>query len=370
MPFYQIGPLSVSMEDAPESWRSFRTETAGGALLRVERTEEPVDLTGWELVAEHEMMNVWRGEDPSSGWLFQDSRLHGWLRLSQDGMSARYHAAGASEASYALLLQAAAECALIRQGVMVLHAACVCVEGQAVAFSGPSGSGKSTRAAKWVELFSAQWLSGDRPAIDPASGIAIGVPWDGKEQMFVNASAPLRAILEVRRSSRTELRRMTDRQAWAFLSGQLLIPMWDTPLAAKALSGLRRLMRQVPVYRLYSDRNEDSAQMSYQLLFRRPEQIKSFEEEARMKLKPGFEIVEIDNDYLALPTGENIAVFAGSVVLNEVSAALLRELSKRECSREDLLELLLNEYEVERDVAARDLDMILKTFAELGLIEG
>lgn len=89
-----------------------------------------------------------------------------------------------------------------------------------------------------------------------------------------------------------------------------------------------------------------------------------------MKLKPNFEIVEIDNDYLALPTGENIAAFAGSVVLNEVSATLLRELAARECSREDLLELLLNEYEVDKDVASRDLDSILKTFAEIGLIEG
>ena len=89
-----------------------------------------------------------------------------------------------------------------------------------------------------------------------------------------------------------------------------------------------------------------------------------------MKLKSGFEIVEIDNDYLALPTGENVAAFAGSVVLNEVSATLLRELGARECGKEDLLELLLNEYEVERDVAARDLDNILKTFAEIGLIEG
>lgn len=370
MPYYRIGPLVVSMAAAPESWQPFRTQTAGAPLLRVERTEVPVNLTGWKLMAEHEMMHVWRKEDLSAGWLFQDSHFHGWLWLSQDGTQARFHTAGALEASYALLIQAAAECALIRQGVMVLHAACVCVQGQAVAFSGPSGSGKSTRAAQWVKLLGAQWMSGDRPAVDPGSGAALGVPWDGKERVFVNVSAPLRAIVEVRRSSRTELRRMTDRQAWSFLAGQLLIPMWDTPLAAKALSGLRRLIRQVPVYRLYSSQEEESALQTHQLLFRHPEQIQNSEEEPIMKLKPGFELVVIDNDYLALPTGENIAAFAGSVVLNEVSAALLRELSVRECSREDLLELLLNEYEVERDVASQDLDRILKTFAEIGLIEG
>lgn len=89
-----------------------------------------------------------------------------------------------------------------------------------------------------------------------------------------------------------------------------------------------------------------------------------------MRLKSGFEILVIDRDYLALPTGENVAAFAGSVVLNEVSATLLKELSGRECSKEDLLELLLNQYKVERDVASRDLDNILKIFADIGLIEG
>lgn len=367
---YQIGPLSVSMDTAPESWQPFRTQNAAEPLLRVERTDEPVDLTGWRLMAEHEMMHVWRREELSAGWLFQDSRFHGWLWLSPDGMLARFHTAGAQEGSYALLLQAAAECALIRLGVMILHAACVCVEGEAVAFSGPSGAGKSTRAAQWVKLLGARMLSGDRPAVDPASGIVRGVPWDGKERVFVNAAAPLRAIVEVRRGSCVKLRRMTDREAWSFLAGQLLIPMWDTPLAAKALSGLRRLIARVPIYRLYSDGDEQSALKSYEILFRNPEQIEECEEETKMKLKPGFEIVQIDTDYLALPTGENIAAFAGSVVLNEVSATLLRELSGRECSREDLLELLLNQYKVERDVAAQDLDNILKTFAEIGLTEG
>ena len=367
---YQVGPLSVSMDAAPESWRPFRTERTASPLLRVERTETPVNLRGWSLLAEHEMMHVWRREDPAAGWLFLDGHGLGWLWLSQDGTRARYYAAGARAESWPLLLQEAAECALLRQGVLILHSACVCLEGQAVAFSAPPGSGKSTRAAQLVKLYNATWLSGDRPAVDPEAGLALGVPWDGKEKVFVNTKAPLRAILEVRRSDRTELREMTERQAWAFLSGQLLIPMWDTPLAAKALSGLHRLIRQVPVYRLYSDRDEAAAREIYELLFRKPEQIKKCEEEPKMKLKSGFEIVEIDNDYLALPTGENVAAFAGSVVLNEVSATLLRELGARECGKEDLLELLLNEYEVERDVAARDLDNILKTFAEIGLIEG
>lgn len=369
MAYYRIGPLSVSMEEAPESWQSFQTRDLAEPLLRVERTASPVDLTGWRCLETQETLDVWRQEDLSAGWLFQEQIHGGWMWVSRDYAAALLYDDDAGRRSFPRLLFGAAECALIWNGSGVLHAACVLQEGEAVAFSAPSGSGKSTRAARWKELFSAVLLSGDRPIIDPGTRRAYGAPWDGKEQAFVNASAPLRGILEVRRASRTELRRMTEAQAGAFLSGQLLIPMWDTQLAARALSCMRQIIRRVPLYLLYSDQDEQSARTTHQILFRTPEQIKYDKEEPAMKLKPGFEIVEIDGDYLALPTGDNVAAFAGSVVLNEVSATLLRELAARACTRENLLELLLNEYEVEAEVASRDLDNILKTFAEIGLIE-
>lgn len=267
------------------------------------------------------------------------------------------------------LLQSILECAMVDKGWAVLHAACVEVEGEAVAFSGPSGSGKSTRAARFVELLGASWISGDRPVIDPMGALACGAPWDGKEQVFASTVAPLRCIAEVRRSDTTRARCMTPRQAAAFLAGQLFIPMWDTHLAAKALYAMGRMIQSIPIFRLYSDQSEGAAMETYQLLFRSPEQIQKRKEQSAMKLKEGFEIVEVGGDYLALPTGDNIAAFSGSVVLNEVSATLLKELGKRECTKEDLLALLLNEYEVEQKTAEQDLDNILKTFGEIGLID-
>lgn len=87
-----------------------------------------------------------------------------------------------------------------------------------------------------------------------------------------------------------------------------------------------------------------------------------------MKLKTGFEIVQIAGDYMALPTGRNATSFGGVAALNEVSAYLLKAM-KTDISEEALLEKLLCEYAVDRDTAARDLRQILCTFAELGLIE-
>ena len=87
-----------------------------------------------------------------------------------------------------------------------------------------------------------------------------------------------------------------------------------------------------------------------------------------MKLKSNFEITENAGEYMAIPTGENIATFGGTVVLNEVSAFLLKHLEEP-TEKEELLNLLLDEYDVEKERAEKDLELILKKFMDLGLIE-
>lgn len=86
-----------------------------------------------------------------------------------------------------------------------------------------------------------------------------------------------------------------------------------------------------------------------------------------MKAKDGFVLRTIVDEYMIMPTGENISHFDGTVVLNEVSAFLWEKLQK-EITKEELLEALLAEYDVPRDVAEKDLDGLLKRFTEYGLI--
>ena len=61
-------------------------------------------------------------------------------------------------------------------------------------------------------------------------------------------------------------------------------------------------------------------------------------------------------------------LFGGTVALKKVSAFLLQAM-QTDISREDLLERMLNQYEVDRKTAERDLEEILATFRKLGLIE-
>ena len=69
-----------------------------------------------------------------------------------------------------------------------------------------------------------------------------------------------------------------------------------------------------------------------------------------------------------MPTGDNIAKFDGSVVLNEVSAFIYKLLENPVC-REDLLTAVLNEYEVDESTASADLDALLNKLDKMGVLE-
>ncbi len=87
-----------------------------------------------------------------------------------------------------------------------------------------------------------------------------------------------------------------------------------------------------------------------------------------MKAKDGFVLRNVVDEYMIMPTGANIGEFDGAVVLNEVSAFLWEKLQSS-VTREELLNALLEEYDVPKDIAERDLDALLKRFDEYGLIE-
>ena len=260
------------------------------------------------------------------------------------------------------------ECRFAHAGVVSFHAACVEYAGEALCFTGDSGMGKSTRAQAWVDALSAEFISGDRPAIrlERDGNVACGVPWDGKEQIFRNVERPLKAILEVRRAPFTRLRRLSSKQACGVAVKQAFIPMWDPDAAALAVANVHRLCRTTPVYRLFCGPDVDSARAVHRILFEHPEEIQ--EELPDMKIKPGFTLRNVVDEFMVMPTGENIKNFGGTVILNEVSAFIFRQL-EQPISREDLLAQLLAEFDVDEATAAADLDALLAQFRQLGLME-
>lgn len=73
-----------------------------------------------------------------------------------------------------------------------------------------------------------------------------------------------------------------------------------------------------------------------------------------MRIKEGFLIRKIIDDYIVVPTGDNIIDFAATISLNE-SGAFLWNTLLNDCSEEDLVASLMQEYEgVEEETAKED----------------
>jgi hypothetical protein len=86
-----------------------------------------------------------------------------------------------------------------------------------------------------------------------------------------------------------------------------------------------------------------------------------------MKLKEGFVLSKAGEEYVAVATGEAGKSFNGLVRNNATAAFLLNKL-KKECSEEDLVNALLEEYEVSRENAEKDVKNFVKIINDAGML--
>ncbi len=258
----------------------------------------------------------------------------------------------------------ALECLLAHRGYVSLHAAAIEMEGKAIVFSGPSGAGKSTRARAWTEDLGAGLISGDRTLINVHSLELYGVPWDGKEQCFRNVHYPLEAICEVRRSQSDYIRAIGSMQRRKFLMRQSFLPMWDTETAAIQIANIYRLAADADIVRLYCGPEGRNACAVRPLLQNR----QYLREEADMKAKEGFVLRHIVDEYILMPVGDNITRFKGTILLNAVSAFVWEKLQDP-VSKADLLQAVVDAFEVDEAAAEADLDDLLATLREFDVIE-
>ena len=87
-----------------------------------------------------------------------------------------------------------------------------------------------------------------------------------------------------------------------------------------------------------------------------------------MKLKKGFEIVNVAGDYMLVPVDDQIDIFNGTVILNEVSAFMLNKL-KHGVDKKELIRLLMDEYGIDSLVAKTDVEEAIKKMLKIGIID-
>ena len=101
---------------------------------------------------------------------------------------------------------------LLDYNVLLLHGSALCMDGEAYIFTAPSGTGKSTHVRYWRETFGDRvWMiNDDKPMIRMENGKATvyGTPWDGKHHLSRNASAPLKAVVWLKRDKENHIERL------------------------------------------------------------------------------------------------------------------------------------------------------------------
>ena len=89
-----------------------------------------------------------------------------------------------------------------------------------------------------------------------------------------------------------------------------------------------------------------------------------------MKIKNGLELQNVCGEHIIIPAGEENMDFSQIISLNPTAAYLWENVAKRECfTVEDMVQLLLDEYEEEENVAIEDCKLIAERWAEMGLLE-
>ena len=145
---------------------------------------------------------------------------------------------------------------------------------------------------------------------------------------------------------------------------QCFLPMWDTETAVVQMGNIARLTATANIIRVFCGPMPEDVLALHSAI----QKNQILKEEPDMKAKAGFVLRNVVDEYILMPTGDNISKFNGTVLLNEVSAFVWEKL-QNPMSRSDLLSAILDEFEVEKAVASADLDALLATLKEFGVIE-
>jgi len=86
-----------------------------------------------------------------------------------------------------------------------------------------------------------------------------------------------------------------------------------------------------------------------------------------MRFNSDYELMQMADEYLAVPVGQKADEFHGVIVLSEPAYFLLSNM-KEPKAKEELVTLITDEYEVDAATADSDIECILATLFEAGVI--
>ena len=81
-----------------------------------------------------------------------------------------------------------------------------------------------------------------------------------------------------------------------------------------------------------------------------------------MKIKSGFKLNTVCGETFLVPMGEGNIDYSKLIALNESSLLMWKRMEQGDFETDDLVKVLLDEYEVEESVARQDVEKIIEQF--------
>ena len=88
-----------------------------------------------------------------------------------------------------------------------------------------------------------------------------------------------------------------------------------------------------------------------------------------MKTKKGFNLRQVCGENVIVAEGVENIYFSSIISMNESSAYLWNSIQGKEFDKNNLVELLTQEYDVDADTAAKDVDALVAQWMKAGIIE-
>lgn len=156
-------------------------------------------------------------------------------------------------------------------GAGVLHSSTILYRGVGIAFSAVSGTGKSTHTGLWKRYYGddVQILNDDKPAIRFREDLPYiyGTPWSGKTELNQNQSAPLKAIIFLKRDIRNWIEPIGMAERMYNLTNQLNLPAYEEELCEKSVLFAKKLALSVPMYYLHCNMERQAVEVVRETLF-------------------------------------------------------------------------------------------------------
>ncbi len=148
---------------------------------------------------------------------------------------------------------------------LFIHASSVIYNGRSYLFIAKSGTGKSTHSQMWLKAFSdAELMNDDHPIIrihPNGEVIAYGSPWSGKTPCYKAISAPLGALVRVRRAEINRLIKLPTFQAYGSIMTSCAGVSYIEELADRKSETLDELISKVPCYIMECKAEVEAAQV-------------------------------------------------------------------------------------------------------------